>query len=516
MLNFLYKNLGPLVVLALVLISVTGQLAAQPQYGLEPKEQPFLESGKFTAAEGATDEEGIRFVLNDNKFDQPVVLSVVAKDPSKPITVKMASETWDQIHREVVTDEQGGYTGSFRGEGLMAFWLTGPEGAEYELAVWVGPPQEFAPRSTLVSMDEFEDGDAADASATVEVPEASGDGSRADDSAGQSSTTGSGSESDVPVWAFASAGISLVSLLAMTAMFLQMRNSRSASNMIALGLCLTLSGAQVARAETDKTPSTLKPGQMKRALDTLIEGAKAVAGGGHTKSESNSASGAASNDLILRDPDRGTTGELTGNRVRQERLDQRNRTRRRANNFRNTRDSVRSSLANGMAALTMAGSAAEFFFPSEAPLAPDYLPADLPKLPTRGYGDLDSETLGRFQASERHLIAVVQRMEQNRYHFNVLMAKVGAFHDFAGAAGGMNPIAGIYVAKLKNDPWLLQQTAETKAKYDDAFQSLITQANESLLEMSVIEREAFGDQDWYNRYGLPFYTYMNNRYTRRS
>lgn len=481
----------------------------QQQWGLVPEEQPFVEEGKFTAVEGATEPTGVRFVLDDLSLNQPVVLTVTASNPDKPVRIEMATENWDKPHRNGQTGEDGEYSTVFRADGLAGITVKGEQGAKFQLAVWVGPEKKFELPSTLVSMTEFENADVA--------PQQADDKQSATTEVAQSQTKelSSPTPDGIPSWALASLGFSGLCLVGMVAMFIQVKNLKSGANLIVFGLLFTLIGAQSPARADSPAPGKVNPTEARKSYQKLRDTLKQLGGSSSFDSEFNSATGAASNDPIMRQPDSKTTGELTGNLNRQRNLDRRNRTRRNSNRARNIRNGVRSTAQRGATMLDMAMAVADFLDPKVAPLADDQVPGDLPPLPTRSLDDNNYRGLDEFQAAEARLMDTVKRFEKLKHIYMVTMAKEKAFNDFSNAAGSTSPLVGIAVMQAKSDPNLSASKAKFLNIYDDAFNKLMTAANESLLEMAACERKHFGQDDWYDRYGLPYYTYLNNRYLRR-
>jgi len=44
---------------------------------------------------------------------------------------------------------------------------------------------------------------------------------------------------------------------------------------------------------------------------------------------------------------------------------------------------------------------------------------------------------------------------------------------------------------------------------------LLNMVNEGLIAIGDCERVNYGEQDWHNRFGMPYYLFVRERYTRK-
>jgi hypothetical protein len=97
---------------------------------------------------GQTTEQGVTFVLKNNKDTMPVELTVIAQ--TTPIHLSAFKDEGPFLQKD--TDASGRLTIKFRTGEDMHFRLTGASGATYQLSVWRGPEIRLAKPDPVVSM----------------------------------------------------------------------------------------------------------------------------------------------------------------------------------------------------------------------------------------------------------------------------------------------------------------------------------------------------------------------------
>ena len=85
---------------------------------------------------------------------------------------------------------------------------------------------------------------------------------------------------------------------------------------------------------------------------------------------------------------------------------------------------------------------------------------------------------------------------------------------YADAAAGLSPYAQLYWTVTKLDIQN-EAAAEFYAEYDKNYTELMKRLNDALIAIGDCERTYFDDEDWYNRYGMPYYLFMRDRYLRK-
>jgi hypothetical protein len=95
--------------------------------------------------------------------------------------------------------------------------------------------------------------------------------------------------------------------------------------------------------------------------------------------------------------------------------------------------------------------------------------------------------------------------------------EAGRILELANAAAGMNPYIQAAWTIVKTSPQSSQNVAQAKfyASYDGNLDVLLRMMNDALIAVGDCERQEFNEQDWFNRYGMPYYLFMRERYTRK-
>jgi len=155
--------------------------------------------------------------------------------------------------------------------------------------------------------------------------------------------------------------------------------------------------------------------------------------------------------------------------------------------------------------------------PQEAAVQPNYSPDGMPALPSRCYEDLTGKCAQCFAQANEGLTKSRRLLEVLWVIYKQTMLETGRIIELADAATGISPLASFAwkVQKLNpNDP-VNKSKAKFFASYDENYGKLIKRLNDSLISIGKCERDNFDDQDWYPRYGLPYYLFMTDRYKRK-
>ena len=85
-------------------------------------------------------------ILSNLSIFQPVKVIVTAKDPARPVSLRLGKFGWDEKEGGGTTDQRGGFSTQFRTQGDLLFSVAAPKGGDYTLTVWRGievpPPME--------------------------------------------------------------------------------------------------------------------------------------------------------------------------------------------------------------------------------------------------------------------------------------------------------------------------------------------------------------------------------------
>ena len=153
----------------------------------------------------------------------------------------------------------------------------------------------------------------------------------------------------------------------------------------------------------------------------------------------------------------------------------------------------------------------------EAAVQPNYNPPGLPPLPSRCFEDPTGACGVCFSGANRDLDKWRGLLEDQWVIYKRTMLEAGRIVELADAAAGMSPLVKLKWAVEKNNPneGFNKSKAKFFASYDKNYDELIKRVNDSLIAIGKCERDHFGDPDWYNRYGLPYYLFMRDRYQRK-
>jgi hypothetical protein len=164
-------------------------------------------------------------------------------------------------------------------------------------------------------------------------------------------------------------------------------------------------------------------------------------------------------------------------------------------------------------ALILAQALFNYLDPKEAAISPNYTPNGLPALPSRSM-DL-FKVPPEVAAAQDELEECLRLLETLRSIYVGTIAQTDALEQGMEAAASFSPIGNLYLMAEKTDPNYKAGKRELDRVYDDAYEKLMTKANDALLTIAISERKKFGDFEWYARYGLPYYLFLHNRYQRR-
>lgn len=107
-------------------------------YRLDLKAIPELEQGKIAMAEGTAGPGGVRFVAENLSILQPVVVTVLAKNPDDDVRVSLSKYRYDESDRSGTTKGEGMYTTRLRTQGDLKVVVSAPDPRPFQLVVWAG------------------------------------------------------------------------------------------------------------------------------------------------------------------------------------------------------------------------------------------------------------------------------------------------------------------------------------------------------------------------------------------
>lgn len=158
-----------------------------------------------------------------------------------------------------------------------------------------------------------------------------------------------------------------------------------------------------------------------------------------------------------------------------------------------------------------------FIDPREAAVQANYSPDGLPLLPSRCYSDPKGDCMACFDEANGKLTKWRKLLEDLWVIYKQTEMEAGRIVELADAAAGMSPLANFAWQVSKSNPNEAHVKAQAAfyAKYDETYTELIKRLNDGLIEVGNCEQKHYDDDDWYNRYGMPYYLFMRDRYKRK-
>jgi hypothetical protein len=158
-----------------------------------------------------------------------------------------------------------------------------------------------------------------------------------------------------------------------------------------------------------------------------------------------------------------------------------------------------------------------FIDPREAAVQPDYTPEGMPSLPSRCYSEPRGDCAACFAEANANLDKWRGLLEDLWVIYKATELEAGRILELADAAAGLSPLANFAWKVSKSNPneAHVKSQANFYAKYDENYNELIKRLNDGLIAVGNCEQKFYDDDDWYNRYGLPYYLFMRDRYQRK-
>lgn len=463
------RRLAVIVCLAPCLLA--GVTHAKTFWELEPVAHPKVPHGTSTVIGGRTTPEGVHFKLVKNDIHMPLVVTLTAKDKSKPLHLRVYKESGTLFEKD--TDASGLVTRSFRTGEDMLFDVTGPAASEYQLSVWRGPKIILPQPSPVKAMSDAIGKAAADAAATAPLAAA----------ATTAAHSGGGGNS----WLLGGILIVLIAIAALMFRGQQMRG-RAPLFIAAFFLQLTCVWSQEGNVDIrphpvdDASADPRHAEQIQGNIDQikkLMEGLKTI-----------------------------TEGKVDFNTpIDIKSLEEKG--------FKGANVDIAGLLQTALNLL----EAFEVIDPREKFIAPDYTPPGLPVLPSRAVHDssLSPEAYGEFRDLQDKINKAKVHLEGNYVVLKQTELKTKRLEELADSAGGFSAIAGLYwtTAKANPDDPMNKSKAGFYAKYDEGQESGLNYLNDALKEFAEFELKHYGDRNWYLYFGLPYYNFMVARYVRK-
>lgn len=138
--------------IAVMCLLLCAPALATQYWELDPEPDPTIAIGTYTTVGGKTSPDGVNFTLKNNKDDQPIALTLIAKTEGAALHVSAFKDDGESF-LDKDTDAEGLLTIRFRTADTMNFKISGPADSAYELALWRGPSIVMPPPDPVVAMD---------------------------------------------------------------------------------------------------------------------------------------------------------------------------------------------------------------------------------------------------------------------------------------------------------------------------------------------------------------------------
>lgn len=106
----------------------------------------------FGAIRGQVDAAGLKLTVGNLSILQPVLVTLIAEDPSREVSLRIFKSDWNEARRTGTTGSEGFAQFRMRTEGAMNLLVEGPtQGAPFVLAVAAGPELTPAMKDIFVA-----------------------------------------------------------------------------------------------------------------------------------------------------------------------------------------------------------------------------------------------------------------------------------------------------------------------------------------------------------------------------
>ena len=146
--------------LACILHGAVAQDAATTEdgptlYGVELEPKAEFPDGKAQYLEARASAIGQQYKVDGTDLDQPILVSVLTRDPADVVRVRLAKVSFDEPDRDEVTTGATRLDFGFRTFDGFKIWATADKPTDYQLIVWVGDPIPEALPSVAVPASKY-------------------------------------------------------------------------------------------------------------------------------------------------------------------------------------------------------------------------------------------------------------------------------------------------------------------------------------------------------------------------
>ena len=459
---------------ALIVLLSFSTLAFADQWEIVPQPDPRVPFGRLSVVGGATGPDGVRFVVNNLDILSPMQVTLAAADPRKPLQLSIFKDGMAQPLVQSPTDSSGLLTVRFRTADSVRFQVTGEAGAQYQLMTWISPPVQTPTPDAFVAVTSY----------PAAPPVVTRTAAPAAPSAPVSAATQAAppaSPWSLPVMILL--GGILLALIVIIVLLFRGQRKGAAIVLLVLGLGARSTPAQQAQTTPAMIPRNVPPAdtwrQTNEALQKLRE-----------KLEQLEKAGIKGEPEALKFGGFGGEGSFDPSKTA-------------------------GSAVTGVKLLLDFMEEFGLIDPREAAVQPNYNPPGQPLLPSRCYHNPQCGAC--FADAQKKLDKSRQLLEDMYVIYKQTELKTGRILELADAAAGLSPYAKLAWTVQKSNPNepMNQARQHFYDVYDGDLTKLLAMSNEALIAIGDCERQNFGDYDWYNRYGMVYYNFQRDRYTRK-
>jgi hypothetical protein len=475
-------------------LAVTAFAAARAatEWEIEPQDDPRVAFGKISVVGGELGTEPILFVLKNIALSTPVEVTLAATDAHQPVDMSVYKDSPSKPLLSGTSTNDKALTFRFKTGDQVYFSVRGADGAHYQLFTWVWPEIEVEDASPVVPVSEY----------PASPPRVEKSSPTATET---TSTPGArtGAALVLGVWPSIFLGLILLALIAIIVL-LWRRGSKPGAALLLLSVFVQGSFAAGEKGVPGKvTPKDEAPpvkhsvSDAIKILDKLNKAGEGSGGDTGVYKPTKMEPGV----TFVTDKYKDVTYTI---KVQKEAT--------------KPEGGIKYTKVIGdAAALTKftLGLLEQFGFidPREAAIQRNMNPPGMPLLPSRCAKDPECRPC--FKKASDDLVNARSLLETQYVIYKQTELATGRIMELADAAAGLSPYAKLAWTVQKDSGEISKAKEDFYAKYDGNLEKLLRMLNDALVAQGACERNAFGDQDWYNRYGWLYYSFMRDRYTRK-
>ena len=461
-------------VMALILLTAGITSAQQTNWELEPETDSRLPMGGISVVEGSTDASGVEFILNNITIMNPLNVTLVSLNQPASLELLVYKEAPDKPLLQGTTGTDGSVSFSFRTDETVLLRVKGAEGNRYQMMLWVGPQIEMEPATTYVTMEEYRQ------TATANPANPANPASPGAVATGPSFLK----------WISILLGLILIALIVIIVLLFKGKKKSAGALLVLMTFGSSSLLGQPPPTSRDLKPAKASPAattqqiqdqlkKLKEALDNLTKAGIKAEPKAIDPSKPAEEISVKPSDFIIKLPD---------------------------------------NINNTVAATKMLLLFLEQFGlidPREAAVQPNLNPPGQPSIPSRCY--LDPNCSQCFADATAKLKKARGLLETQYVIYKQTELKAGRIIEMADAAASLSPYGKLLWNVQKDNPKEPMNQAREKfyATYDGNLVKLLNMVNEGLIAIGDCERVNYGEQDWHNRFGMPYYLFVRERYTRK-